>query len=315
MHLLRFDHFLTFIDARDVDEHLACYRQAGFVDTGRTVRLDPGLRNGAVLFGTEYIEFCWVEDEQLFIEESKGQHVFGADLFALRAVHRPCSIGLITDDVTALREQWTARGYSLALISPKAPRGVEPGTQRGWSFFNIPDALTPGAKCFALTYAKRDTSSVRIAPNTIYAVDGVTFVSLAPEEYAHRWQELLVPGVPIVYEEDGCSVTIEPHLAQWITPDRYQQDFGRVWQASPHPFGALAVLHLLAEDLDRVAEMLRQAAWSLTWRPNAQEGQKRTLLVTNPADGYLFSITTKPYAEWLNARTTRTGELLERVDA
>lgn len=311
----RFEHFLTFIDAVSIDEHLARYRLAGFLDAGHTVRLDPGLRNGAVLFGTEYLEFCWVEDEQLFVEESKGQHVFGEDLFALRAAQRPCSIGLITDDVAALREKLTARGYHLPPVIPKAPRGAEADAMRGWSYFSIQDGLTPGTKCFALTYMTRDTNSVRIAPNTIYAVSGVTFVSHAPEEHARRWQELLAPGAPVVYENGRYVVTIGPHLAQWITPERYQRDFGRVWQRSSHPFGALAVFHLLAENLDRVSQMLTKADWNYTWRSAAQDGQRTLLLSPNPADGCMFAVTTRPCAEWLKERTAQTGEHLVRVDS
>jgi hypothetical protein len=63
---LRFDHFITYVEAPSIDEYLDKYRAGGFLVHDETVRHDPGLRNGFAFFGAQYIEFCWVEDEDLF---------------------------------------------------------------------------------------------------------------------------------------------------------------------------------------------------------------------------------------------------------
>jgi hypothetical protein len=101
---IRLDHFITYTSASSIDEHLQRYRQAGFAVWERTVRHEPGLRNGFVWFGREYIEFCWVEDEAAFLAGPADEQV-------LRAASRPYAIGIATPDVNALHTQWTAQGY------------------------------------------------------------------------------------------------------------------------------------------------------------------------------------------------------------
>src|SRR5574337_1174583 len=99
---VRADHFSTYIRTSHIDSYLAEYRNAGFSVAEQTVRHDPGLRNGFVLLGPEYLEFSWVEDEAAFAQGHPAHAM-------LRQALRPWSIGLVTDDAQALHQAWTAR--------------------------------------------------------------------------------------------------------------------------------------------------------------------------------------------------------------
>ena len=63
MSAIRFDHLITFTSATSIDDHLKEYVAQGFVPHAQTVRHEPGLRNGFVSLGPDYLEFWWVEDE------------------------------------------------------------------------------------------------------------------------------------------------------------------------------------------------------------------------------------------------------------
>jgi len=222
--------------------HLERYRQAGFAVLEDTVRHEPGLRNGFVGFGREYIEFCWVEDEEAF-------STVGPEEKALRAARRPYGIGIATPDVGALHVQWAAQGYELSPVFSKAPRDAAPDADPVWSFQEIPPALQPGgAECFVLTYHhRRNLNGLRVAANTTYAVAGVVFVTAHPADRAAAWGRLLAPDEPLQGEDEISSVRLGPHVGTWMTPARYEQIYGRHWEPSPHGVGEFAALHLLAE--------------------------------------------------------------------
>lgn len=152
---LRFDHFLTYTDAVTLEDHTAGYRAAGFGVLDRTVRHDHGRRNGFVGFGPEYIEFCWVEDEALFATASSEER-------AWRHARRPYGIGMVTDNVQALHDAWSARGYALPAVWSKAPRDAPAETPPLWSLQEIPATLLPGVRCFALTYHRRRAVAVAV---------------------------------------------------------------------------------------------------------------------------------------------------------
>jgi hypothetical protein len=75
---VRFDHFITYIDAPSIEGYLEEYRAAGFIANDDTTRHDPGLRNGFLLIGREYVELCWVEDEDLFSAGDASEHAVRA---------------------------------------------------------------------------------------------------------------------------------------------------------------------------------------------------------------------------------------------
>ena len=51
---IQFDHFITFTSAINIDDYLEEYAAQGFVPEEKTVRHDPGLRNGFIFIGPEY---------------------------------------------------------------------------------------------------------------------------------------------------------------------------------------------------------------------------------------------------------------------
>lgn len=268
----------------------------------RTVRHDPGLRNGFISLGPEYIEFCWVEDEELFAKADAEEKL-------LRASPHPFGIGMIANDVNTIHTDWTAKGYSVPEVWSKAPRDAPPDTPPAWSFQGIPDELLPGASCFALTYHNRlksEEKNIKIHPNTIYSVSGVTFVSKEPEERAVRWRDLLAPGEQIIKSRRGFDVLIGPHRALWMTPETYQTTYGLDWIPASHAFGELAVLHLLSSNLDTAKKILEQSGRQVF---SKKKNEFEELFITpDSRDGFIFSVRQQPVEIWSQERTSRTGE-------
>jgi hypothetical protein len=307
MSSVRFDHFLTYTSAASIDDYLREYAAQGFIPEERTVRHDPGLRNGFVFVGPEYLEFLWVEDEALFAAAEEEDRL-------ARAAPRPFGIGLIADDIHALHEDWAAHGYSVPEVSSKAARDAAPDAPPAWSFQDIPGELLPGALCFALTYHARPKDAVRqtrIAPNTIYAVCGVTFVAAEPKERATHWRDLLAPEQPVSRSESSFDVWIGPHQATWVTPEAYETTYGLPWVPAAHPAGEIALLHLLASDLRRAKRMMEQAGRRTA--PISASGEERLLVMPDPRDGLAFVVQQHPIELWLQERVVQTGEKLELV--
>ena len=304
---IRFDHFITYTNAAGIDDYLKEYAAQGFAPAENTVRHDPGLRNGFIWFGPEYIEFCWVEDENLFANA-------GAEEAILRKEPRPFGLGLIAGDVQAVHNDWTKRGYTLPEVESKAARDAAPDAPPRWSFQDIPEGLLPGAACFALTYHTRpkdEVKQVKLPPNTIYAVSGVTFVTPQARTRAQAWRDLLAPDEKVLPSGTGFSVQIAPHPAEWLTPEAYQAVYQTRWTPSRHPFGDLALLHLLATDL-RTAQMLLERSGRRTI-PISRAGEQQLLVEPDPRDGFAFLVREHPAESWSQERRALTGERLELV--
>ncbi len=302
-----FDHFITYTSAADIDDYLEEYSQQGFFPEETTVRHEPGLRNGFIFLGPEYIEFCWVEDERLFDKADEEEKLF-------RALPRPFGIGMITEDVHEIHDDWTARGYSAPEVFSKAPRDAPADAPPAWSFQEIPGELLPGASCFALTYHKRrkqGEKKIKIHPNTIFAVAGVTFVSSEPEARARRWRDVLAPEEQIIQSRLGFCVVIGPHQAWWMTPDAYHSTSGLDWGGARHPYGEIAVLHLLAADLDAAKNMLVQSGRQVV--STGVEDDQELLVMADARDGFIFSIQQQHPETWLQERMARTGENIRFV--
>jgi hypothetical protein len=308
MSAVRFDHLITFTSATTIDDYLNEYLTQGFMTHGQTVRHEPGLRNGFVSFGPDYLEFWWVENEVQFAAAD-------ADQRALRVGQRPFGIGMVAQDVQVLHHDWSARGYAIGPVTSRAPRDAPVDAPPAWSFQDIPHELLPGCLCFALTYHGRspdDQIEVKVGSNTIYALSGVTFVAIEAEARSAQWRDLLAPGEPVIASEAGFTVRIGPHLATWMTPDSYHAAYGRVWKAAPHSYSDLALLQLLAADLDQMRTILEQAGRRLT--PYSMRGQQAFLIEPDERDGVTFLVQQQPIAAWLHARMARTGEVLTMHD-
>lgn len=307
MNTIQLDHFLTFTNTANIDDYMDEYSRLGFVPDKSTTRHEPGLRNRFIFLGPEYIEFCWVEDEELFAQADEDEKL-------LRIGKRPFGVGMVSEDIHATHAGWAERGFSVPEVWSKAPRDAAVDAPPRWSFQDIPSELLPGAICFALTYHYRPKGEIRhiiIHPNTIFAISGVTFVSTEPEARATYWRELLAPGEPIVHIGPGIEVSIPPHRAAWMSPEAYQTTFGLPWVQPAHPFGELAVLHLLAADLEVVKQSFTQAGRqvSLIHVHNHPE----LLVAPDVRDGFIFSILQQTPETWLHSRIERTGENLAFV--
>jgi hypothetical protein len=301
----QFDHFLTFVNTQNIDDYVEKYRVLGFTVSDKTHRYKPGLRNRFILLGCEYLELVWVENEVEFA--AGGSEEFARmykDLPGLRTTARPFSIGFNSPDVEALHQEWTGRGYTIPSIWSFAPPDMPPV----FSFQEIPEDLLPGASCFAITYHMGSTSQDRLvqrAANTIYAVEGVTFITPAPEEAAKRWQRLLSPDTGLTTQQEVYAVTITPHTVWWMSPDVFQERFGIASTPPPHPYGHVAAMHLLAENLALARSMLEQSSHT-----QIHHNHHGDVLVVAPTgeDGIIFIIREYPMELWHGERTSATGE-------
>ena len=304
---IRFDHFLTYTSATNIDDYLKEYAAQGFLPHENTVRHEPGLRNGFIALGPEYLEFCWVEDETLFAAAEGEEGV-------LRTARRPFGLGLIADDVQAVHDDWTARGYAVPDVRSKAPRDATPDTPPAWSFQEIPSDLLPGVFSFALTYhtrSKAEVIPVQIPPNTIYALSGVTFVATEPEARATRWRNLLAPSTRVHQSAIGVEVWIGPHRALWMTSEVYEASYRLPWRPAAHSAGELALLHLLASDVSTAKMMMAQSGrrtYSIL-----VEGEEHLVIAPDTRDGFTFIIRQQPVELWLKERIVRTGEKLKLI--
>lgn len=300
-----FDHFISYAGVVNIDDYVQEYAEAGFLPDDMTVRHDPGLRNGYIHFGPEYVEFCWVEDEDLFAKADAQDKLF-------RKALRPFGIGMITEDVQQIHDDWTARGYVLPEVWSKTPRDATPGTPPAWSFQEFPEELLRGVSCFALTYHTRprdEARKIRISPNTIYGISGVTFVTQEPEARAASWRNLLAPGEQVAQSGPSFDVRIGPHQAMWMTPDAFHSTYGFNWMPSLHPFGELSVLDLLASDLAIARQMLEQAGRQVLIKKS--KGIEELLIAPDGRDGFAYSVRQQPVDVWLAKRMARTGEKLK----
>lgn len=100
---INFDHFITYASADNIDDYIQEYAAQGFIPDEQTVRHEPGLRNRFIFLGVEYIEFCWVEDEELFTKGDDAEKSF-------RSAARPFGIGMVAEDIQAIHDDWTKRG-------------------------------------------------------------------------------------------------------------------------------------------------------------------------------------------------------------
>lgn len=301
------DHVLTFANVSNIDDFVEHYRALGFVVSDETRPYKPGLRNRFIQLGCEYLELVWVEHEDQFA--NGGTEEFArmyTDLLTLRQAARPFSLGFISQNVEALHQQWTERGYMVPPVWSFAPPGMPPIL----SFQDIPANMLPGASCFAITYHNTSTlqaRSVQRAANTTYAVEGVTFVSTAPEEAARHWQTLLNPDSTVTAAQGVSTVLIPPHTIWWMPPHVFQTRYGAEWTPTPHRYGHVAAIHLLAENLAIAAAVFGQRV-----QHRAQNANEDELLIVSPTgkDGVTFIIREYPLEQWRSERTRATGEIL-----
>lgn len=256
MRAAQIDHIVTFANVSNIDDHVEKYRSRGFIVSEATHRYKPGLRNRFITVGCEYVELAWVEEEAVFA--AGGTEEFARmfpDLPALRLAARPFGVGFKSASVEALHLDWTGRGYDLPPVWSFAPPGLPPV----FSFQTIPSKLLPGVTSFALTYHHGPDDKprqVQIAPNTIYALEGMTLVCATPQTNATRWRDLLAPTTTVRQDEGVYTITIGAHTVHWMTPEQYRIFYNLNWVEPLHGFGDIGALHLLVSDADKAEAML-----------------------------------------------------------
>lgn len=242
---LRLDHVLCYSDAASVDEHVAEYRRLGFVPQARAARWDPGLRTRFIGLWPEYLELVSVADEAAFAASDDPDTRY-------RAACRPYGIGIMSDDLPALHATWRERGFELPEVRYESPAGSDPSADPLFAFVSIPQALLPGVAAFGLTSYFRPAPPIRhqvwVAPNSIFGLSGLMLVSRTPEADAAAWQQLLAPDQPI---HDG-ELLVGPHRLRWLGPDAFADRYDLPWAPSGDGADAVALIELLAVDLDRV---------------------------------------------------------------
>lgn len=301
------DHIITFANVSNIDDYVDQYRSRGFILSEATHRYKPGLRNRFVTLGCEYIELAWVEDEAVFA--AGGTEEFARmfpDLPTLRLAARPFGIALKSASVEALHQAWTERGYTLPPVWSFAPPGLPPV----FSFQPIPSDLLPGARSFALTYHGEDRDKARevqVAPNTVYALEGLTFVCATPEISATRWRDLLAPSGTIQQNEGVCTITIGAHTLHWMTPEHYRSCYSLPWVESPQGCGDIGALHLLVSDAGQAERMLGAEVRRIK---NASGNGQFLVIPPDTHDGLTFIIREYPIETWRSERMARTSEKL-----
>jgi len=309
MPLIRLDHFLSYTNAKNIDNYLKIYETLGFIPMSQTVRHNPGLRNGFIAFNPEYIEFLWVEDEAVFQEKADDNHKQS------RQDRRMYAIGLASEDIEALRSSWVNQGLTVEDIRYDRPRDADPDSDPRWAFLATPANALPGIHTFALSYLSRKPQStdrfkeISVAPNGIYGIFGITFVTEQPKFRARQWQQILAPDQELVETETFVQLMIGAHTLYWITPAIYGQIYEEPWIPASHAFGELAILHLLSNNLEQTRiffEKVKRECKEITGLL-----KKQYLYLPKMAnDGFRFEIAEKPADNWLHERTTITGESL-----
>ena len=299
---LRFDHFISFVDAPSVEAQLDRQRRLGFDVSPGTVRHEPGLRNGFLRFGPEYLEFAWVEDETAFAAA-------GAALQDARAARRPYSILFHTADPQALHDDRRARGYDLPAVVHKA-RVDDPAGSPVWSFQPLVQLLS-GVEASTITYHRVNPErlTVRVHPNGLYAVQGALFVTADPQARAEGWRDFLAPSALIALPGTAAQFELGPHTATWLTPEAAGALFGRPWVPAPQA-GEVAALHLLATGLAHVRTTFEGQGRTVRDLHDDELGLRGLFIEADPQDGFAFVVTQRSVHEWLEWRRARTREAL-----
>ncbi len=309
---LKLDHVIISTNAANIDICLDEYRKAGYLPSEYTTRFDPGLRNGFIYFGPEYVEFVSVEDEDQFNQAAAADPLMGK----LRAAPRPFRISFVVDDIQTVYDDWTARGYALPPIQLLKPRDAQPESPPLWSLFDIPPSILSGAWFVVeqyLTRPKEIVQEVLTPPNTIYAMGGITFVSNMTRERAAQWRDVFDLAEPVQREEGIFEVRLEPHFFIWMTPEKYQEKHKTSWNFASHPFSEIAILHLYANDLQKAQEMLREAGREIVPLDNDLIGGEGILISPDSRDGLTFVVTEYSIQNWLDERISITGEHIKVI--
>jgi hypothetical protein len=278
--VLHFDHFLSYTNADNIDDYLKLYETYGFIPNEKTVKHSEGRRNGFISMGTEYIEFLWVEDEELFEREATE----GAQ--AVR--NTPCmiAIGILGKNLEKSRESWIAKDFDVTEINYVRPRGADPESEPVWAFLPPPDE-DYGVNLFSLSYLTRtgNQKTAVIHPNKIFGITGITMVTDEIEERMTTWIDVFE-----CQQIDESTLALGDHFIRFLTPaefkERYNLDFTGVVELE------LGLLHLLSTDLEVTANAFKKGGRDC-WMVDDE-----LIVPSGGSDGFVFSVTEANLDEW-----------------
>ncbi len=259
----------------------------------------PGLRNRFIGLCPEYLELVWVEDEDAFAAGDEPVRAFRRD-------RRPFGLGILAEDTAALHELWTSRGIVLPPVAYESPAGSGPDEPPLFAFQPIPAEALPGVDAFALTSFYAPTPPTRrevwVAPNSTFALEGMTLVSITAEADARRWQEFLTPDESVRLDGPGYVLDVGPHRLTWLAPADYEDRYGWAWTPGSGGAGALAALELLALDVDEVAARARRVG-----RPARRLPDGGLALEPSAYDGFHFVVRAGDLLDWVRRRDDCLG--------
>lgn len=295
------EHIYSLINAKSLEDHLRKYRDCGFFVSSQTVRHPPGLRNGFVYIGYEYIEFEWVEDRITF---NKGKTPY---LAAFRKHPWPFGFGFEEPLIEEFHTKAKASGFKIPEMYSRGPSDSQKGRKSRWTFQDVPAKLVPGVVPFVLRYETRDYRKGRKAycgPNGIFAISALTFVCKNPKRDASRWHSFFGPGSSLNVEKGIARFTLGAHELEWMTASRYA-DIYKHASLVPSDVGlsirrTVALLHVLSENLDETERALVRGGRNVT-RADVS-GEKVLIVSPLKNDGFSFLVRRGSLSSWRRDR-------------
>ena len=212
------------------------------------------------------------------------------------------------DSITSSPARMPGRSTSISMATGRRGSG-SPSRRSATEAGCVTGLSASGRTTWSLSGWRTRRFSRLDTPASIYAIGGVTFVSDIPERRARQWRDLLAPAEPFL--DDQVGFALGTHRLRWLDPTQFERERERSWQPAPHAYGELAMLHLLAEDLDRVEAQIRQAGLPITHLWGEDAGEPTLLFGPGTRDDFVFAITRYPVAQWAEERRARTGEEFE----
>lgn len=304
----RADHFITYTDG-PIDFLMAKLRRAGFVVSPPelTVRHAPGLRNGFVYIGPEYLEYCWVERE----EEFEARAAEDAYYRTLRESKRPYGIGLQVADPETFRTALLDEGFVMPEVIFAKPQDAAENAPAAWGYGMFPEGATPGAHSFYLSYLSDDDSRNRnwfVGENAIFQIAGVVLVTEEPRARARAWAKLLRPsGARGAIPE---RVVHGPHAYVWVTPEEWESMTATEYPRPKADFHELTAVVALTFDLERTVRYFDSAELPYQRGEVGLPGFGRheaVVLYPDPRTGFSMVIYEADVEAWLDWREQKTG--------
>lgn len=250
--------------------------------------MNPGLRNGFIDLWPEYLEIITVQDEAAFAadDDPGNDYLRGAR----GGPPGPGALEQYSEDVARLREAMTTAGHQVPVVVESRMAGTDAKDRPDFYFLDL--AWLPGPPATAMTSTHPSTPmrhQIKIAPNPVFALGGLSLVSGNPARIASSWSELLDPGAHscTVHSTAGWQAT----SGELATADR------------------LVCLHLLAVDPHATLRAMSTAGWSA-----GKDLQGRRHLRPRPADGFRFTVEHGDSWSWRDRRQELLGEQLEIID-